>query len=350
MRSPRRKVADDERLKTPLQSPLGSAPAFHTLKESPSMLQASQRRKTDENGRAGIPPSPDIFESWRISANDTTETILLAAVEKYGIDAPWQSFSLWLVCDDTEIQFGMAERPSILFKQLRKDGKSPMFMLRRKEPSLDFNPKRAPPQRPPTAKTGVDKPLPWLPNNPELSVHEDVVVSPSNPPHMPSLDDLKGHNQVEQQHDMPLNGTEKQANSDPLSGGLDHQGVSVAEDLFSGSSSPPVSNPEDEVQTSPQYSFTQGTTRKQGNPDTPPDQSHNMGKHDEAPQRYTEIQYTSQPISEASPRLPSFGDLQVDFSELETRFAEQNSESTPLPIEEAIQNPAPKEDNLLSAG
>jgi hypothetical protein len=325
--TPLKKTAEDGRLKTPQHSPVGTASGFQTLKESPSILQVSQRRQTDANGRTAIAPSPDIFESWRISANDTTEIILPAALKKYGIDAPWQNFCLWLICDDTEIQFGMAEKPLVLFKQLRKDGKNPMFMLRRNEPPVDLNPRRAPPRRPTNTRLGIDKPLPWLPNNPERSISENEFLSNlrSNPPHSASSDDLNGHDEVKRQHDIQLDETENQPDSDPYPENLDNHGVTVAEDLYTDSSPPSVSDPEGEIQTSSPGSSARGTIRKQGNPEIPPESTHSLAKVDQAPHRYTEIQYTSQPISEASPRLPSFGDLQVDFSELETRFAEQSS-------------------------
>lgn len=292
MYSPRKKTPDDDCLNTPLYSPQRTATGSQILNESPSTLQAGQRRQADVNGRTRTPPSPVIFESWRISTNDTTEIILPATLKRYGIDALWESFSLWLVCDDMEIEFGMAEKPSILFKQLRKDGKDPMFMLRRKGSLLDLNPKRAPPERPLTTKSGIDKALPRLPSNSQRSIQEDMDMSNSFSSLLHPLisNDENGHERVKQQYRFLHNGLE-----DDL-GSLDHQVVTLplASDSYS----------------------------EQGNPDANPDLTHNLKEDNEPPQRHTELQYTSQPISDASPRLPSFGDLQVDFSELEIRFAE----------------------------
>jgi hypothetical protein len=172
---------------------------------------------------------------------------------------------------------------------------------------------------------------------------------PSNFTHQPDSNDLKWHEKIERGHDILLDETENQADSDPYTGSLDHHSVTLAEDLLLDSSSPPMRNPEGEAQTSSQSPSSRGTMRKQGNPDTPPDSTRNLRNNDHTPQRYTELQYTFQPISEASPRLPSFGNLQVDFRELETRFAEGNSAPSPIPIEKAKENHVPRPDTSVPA-
>lgn len=209
-------------------------------------------------------------------------------------------------------------------------------MLKKEEPSLDLNPRRAPPKRPSAAKPHVDKPLPWLPNNLDGSIQEDEFVSdlPSGSAYLPSADDLNVNDEAEQLGDM-FRGTEDQADSRPCPCSLDPHGVT-------DSSPPSASNPEGEFQSSPQTSSTRVKIRNEDN----------LGNNDEPPQRYTELQYTSQPISEASPRLPSFGDLQVDFGELQTRFAEQSPEPIPAPTsaegQDANEIHAPEPNTLLS--
>lgn len=76
-------------------------------------------------------PSVEIFKSFRVSMEDPTWKILPAALKKYRISAPWEDYALYLVYGNQERCLGMDEKPLVLFKKLDKEGKKPMFMLRK---------------------------------------------------------------------------------------------------------------------------------------------------------------------------------------------------------------------------
>lgn len=63
--------------------------------------------------------------------DDPCHKVLPAALKKYQINAPWDQYALYIVYGDQERCLGMDEKPLILFKQLDKEGKKPMFMLRK---------------------------------------------------------------------------------------------------------------------------------------------------------------------------------------------------------------------------
>jgi hypothetical protein len=62
---------------------------------------------------------------------DPCYKVLPAALKKYNINADWRQYALYIVYGDQERCLGMDERPLILFKQLDKEGRKPMFMLRK---------------------------------------------------------------------------------------------------------------------------------------------------------------------------------------------------------------------------
>lgn len=75
--------------------------------------------------------SVEIFKSFRVSMVDPCYKVLPAALKKYQINAPWDQYALYIVYGDQERCLDMDEKPLILFKQLDKEGKKPMFMLRK---------------------------------------------------------------------------------------------------------------------------------------------------------------------------------------------------------------------------
>ncbi|EPS39198.1 hypothetical protein H072_7036 [Dactylellina haptotyla CBS 200.50] len=77
------------------------------------------------------PPTVEIFKSFRVSMEDPCYKVLPAALKRYNIQADWQHYALYIVYGDQERCLGYDEKPLILFKQLDKEGKKPMFMLRR---------------------------------------------------------------------------------------------------------------------------------------------------------------------------------------------------------------------------
>lgn len=99
------------------------------------------RDKPNAAPRRGQTPAPDtpsssnasveIFKSFRVSLDDPCYKVLPAALKKYQINAPWDQYALYIVYGDQERCLGLEEKPLILFKQLDKEGKKPMFMLRK---------------------------------------------------------------------------------------------------------------------------------------------------------------------------------------------------------------------------
>ena len=82
-------------------------------------------------------PSVEIFKSFRVSMEDPCEKVLPAALKKYNIQADWKNYALYIVYGDQERCLGLKEKPLILFKQLDKEGRKPMFMLRRHAAPLE---------------------------------------------------------------------------------------------------------------------------------------------------------------------------------------------------------------------
>ncbi|KAK7751441.1 Mitogen-activated protein kinase adapter protein MST50 [Diatrype stigma] len=92
------------------------------------------RRQTPAPETPGSSASVEIFKSFRVSMDDPCYKVLPAALKKYQINAPWDQYALYIVYGDQERCLGLEEKPLILFKQLDKEGKKPMFMLRKTNP------------------------------------------------------------------------------------------------------------------------------------------------------------------------------------------------------------------------
>jgi hypothetical protein len=75
----------------------------------------------------------EIFKSFRVSVDDPCYKVLPAALKKYNINGDWKQYALYIVYGDQERCLGLEERPLILFKQLEKEGRKPMFMLRKQQ-------------------------------------------------------------------------------------------------------------------------------------------------------------------------------------------------------------------------
>jgi len=92
---------------------------------------APRRMQTPVPETPGSGSSVEIFKSFRVSMDDPCYKVLPAALKKYQINAPWDQYALYIVYGDQERCLGLQEKPLILFKQLDKEGKKPMFMLRK---------------------------------------------------------------------------------------------------------------------------------------------------------------------------------------------------------------------------
>ena len=64
--------------------------------------------------------------AFRISTD-----LLHKALKRYNITDDWRQYALYIVHGDQERCLGLEEKPLLLFKQLDKEGRKPMFMLRR---------------------------------------------------------------------------------------------------------------------------------------------------------------------------------------------------------------------------
>lgn len=93
--------------------------------------RGTPRDQDDPPSSGGREPSAEIFKSFRVSMEDPCYKVLPAALKKYNINADWRQYALYIVFGDQERCLGLDEKPLILFKQLDKEGRKPMFMLRR---------------------------------------------------------------------------------------------------------------------------------------------------------------------------------------------------------------------------
>ncbi len=96
--------------------------------QQPHPLQQAQQEEAPSSGGG---PGVEIFKSFRVSMEDPCEKVLPAALKKYNIQADWRQYALYIVYGDQERCLGLKEKPLILFKQLDREGRKPMFMLRR---------------------------------------------------------------------------------------------------------------------------------------------------------------------------------------------------------------------------
>jgi len=98
---------------------------------------SASRTESSRGGESGGAPSVEIFKSFRVSMDDPCYKVLPAALKKYNINADWRQYALYIVYGDQERCLGLDERPLILFKQLEKEGRKPMFMLRKQAQPID---------------------------------------------------------------------------------------------------------------------------------------------------------------------------------------------------------------------
>jgi hypothetical protein len=118
---------------TPSSRSTFAADDHYSQPKSSSASTAPRRMQTPapETPGAASNASVEIFKSFRVSMDDPCYKVLPAALKKYQINAPWDQYALYIVYGDQERCLGLDEKPLILFKQLDKEGKKPMFMLRK---------------------------------------------------------------------------------------------------------------------------------------------------------------------------------------------------------------------------
>ncbi|KAJ5256922.1 hypothetical protein N7478_013026 [Penicillium angulare] len=92
------------------------------------------------DSRGAGPSSVEIFKSFRVSWEDPCYKVLPAALRKYNINHDPKDYALYIVYGDQERCLGLDEKPLLLFKQLEREGRKPMFMLRRIHPENPYPP------------------------------------------------------------------------------------------------------------------------------------------------------------------------------------------------------------------
>lgn len=103
----------------------------HQPQQQQQQQQPPRRKETPAPDTPSSNASVEIFKSFRVSMDDPCHKVLPAALKKYQINAPWDQYALYIVYGDQERCLGLDEKPLILFKQLDREGKKPMFMLRK---------------------------------------------------------------------------------------------------------------------------------------------------------------------------------------------------------------------------
>ncbi|KAL9640447.1 MAG: hypothetical protein Q9164_000266 [Protoblastenia rupestris] len=111
------------------------APRDNYQQSTQQQQSAQSQQQDDPQGSGG--PGVEIFKSFRVSMEDPCEKVLPAALKKYNIQADWRNYALYIVFGDQERCLGLKEKPLILFKQLDREGKKPMFMLRKHAAPLE---------------------------------------------------------------------------------------------------------------------------------------------------------------------------------------------------------------------
>jgi hypothetical protein len=107
------------------------APDDHYNQAKSAAAPRRMQTPAPETPGAASNASVEIFKSFRVSMDDPCYKVLPAALKKYQINAPWDQYALYIVYGDQERCLALDEKPLILFKQLDKEGKKPMFMLRK---------------------------------------------------------------------------------------------------------------------------------------------------------------------------------------------------------------------------
>ncbi|KAK3680048.1 hypothetical protein LTR78_000425 [Recurvomyces mirabilis] len=97
--------------------------------EIPQTAPLPRERDRDRGDRDN--PQVEIFKSFRVSIEDPCRVVLPVALKRYNITDDWRQYALYIVHGDQERCLGLEEKPLLLFKQLDKEGRKPMFMLRR---------------------------------------------------------------------------------------------------------------------------------------------------------------------------------------------------------------------------
>ncbi|KAJ5894743.1 hypothetical protein N7495_006434 [Penicillium taxi] len=105
-----------------------------TSSQPPSARTETPSSAHRVESRGAGPSSVEIFKSFRVSWEDPCYKVLPAALRKYNIHNDPKDYALYIVYGDQERCLGLDEKPLLLFKQLEREGRKPMFMLRKIHP------------------------------------------------------------------------------------------------------------------------------------------------------------------------------------------------------------------------
>ncbi|KAJ2897079.1 hypothetical protein MKZ38_004989 [Zalerion maritima] len=140
-----------ERAQASVPSGLDSARWISTVIKDLAFTPESQQMQYLSTLLGSLPPEseddaePDgsaavkISKSFRLSMDDATYKVLPAALMKYHITAPWDQYTLSIAYGDENRTLGLDEKPMLVFKELDKQGKKPMFMLRKNNDNSIYN-------------------------------------------------------------------------------------------------------------------------------------------------------------------------------------------------------------------
>ncbi|KAL9625390.1 MAG: hypothetical protein Q9160_000453 [Pyrenula sp. 1 TL-2023] len=78
----------------------------------------------------------EIFKSLRVNPTDPCCNVLPQALRRYNIEADrWREYELYIVASDLERVVSLEEKPLLLFREYDRDGKKPVFMVRKRTQS-----------------------------------------------------------------------------------------------------------------------------------------------------------------------------------------------------------------------
>ena len=116
------------------------APAHNSM-NGPTSVTPMPTSASSSGAPSADTPSVEIFRSFRVGLDDPCHKVLPAALRKYNIHGNWRQYALFIVYGDQERCVELDEKPLALFKALEKaldrEGKKPMFMLRKLAPSAE---------------------------------------------------------------------------------------------------------------------------------------------------------------------------------------------------------------------
>lgn len=112
---------------TPSTSTIPSTSSYRPDRPDRDRSDRTSDRTASSSSRDNI----EIFKSFRVSVDDPCHKVLPVALQRYKINDDWRQFDLVIVYGDQERSLGLDEKPLLIFKQLDREGRKPMFMLRK---------------------------------------------------------------------------------------------------------------------------------------------------------------------------------------------------------------------------